>query len=300
MRSVVNRLYNSPLALLLGTGALLGLNFPFGKLAMAEAIAPSLWASVISLGAGVALLIIAKVSEPPPERTTGLARFAIISGFISYVMPNLLIFTVIPKIGSGMAGIMFALSPVATAMLSLLLNVRPPNRFGVLGISLGLLGAALIVWGKSRGVGQGVSLWLLLALAVPLFLAVGNVYRSLAWPQGVGPKLLGSLTNLASVPFLIAIALVLGDSLNPSVLMHRPILLLAQLAASTATFTMFFRLQQIGGPTYLSQIGYVAAAVSLFIGVGVFGEYYPAAVWIGAAIIVVGIGLATYSTRRPE
>ena len=89
-----------------------------------------------------------------------------------------------------------ALSPVGTAMLSLLLNVRPPNRFGLLGISLGLLGAALIVWGKSSGAGQGVSLWLLLALAVPLFLAVGNVYRSIAWPQGVGPKLLGSLTKI--------------------------------------------------------------------------------------------------------
>ena len=100
MRSVTNRLYDSSLALLLGTGATLGLNFPFGKLAMAERISPPLWAAVISLGAGLALLVIANVSEPPLEHSTGLARFAIISGFISYVMPNLLTFTVIPKIGS--------------------------------------------------------------------------------------------------------------------------------------------------------------------------------------------------------
>ena len=37
----------------------------------------------------------------------------------------------------------------------------------------------------------------------------------------------------------------------------------AQLAVSTVVFLMFFRLQQIGGPTYLSQIGYVAAAVGV-------------------------------------
>lgn len=296
----MKKFYDSPVALLLGTGATLGLNFPFGKLAMAEHIAPPLWAAVISLGAGLALFFIAKVSEPQPELPVGLARFAIISGLISYVAPNLLTFTVIPKIGSGMAGIMFALSPVVTAVLSLLLGVRPPNKFGLIGIAFGLFGAALIVWGKTSAAGPGISLWLLLGLAIPLFLAAGNVYRSLAWPKGVGPKLLGSLTNLASVPFLVAIALVLGERLDLADLMRIPVLLTAQLAASTAMFTMFFRLQQIGGPTYLSQIGYVAAAVSLLVGVGAFGEFYPASVWIGAAIIFLGIGLTTYSARSPK
>ena len=37
-------------------------------------------------------------------------------------------------------------------------------------------------------------------------------------------------------------------------------------------YLMFFRLQAEGGPTYLTQIGYVAAAVGAGIGVGVLGE----------------------------
>jgi drug/metabolite transporter (DMT)-like permease len=63
-------------------------------------------------------------------------------------------------------------------------------------------------------------------------------------------------------------------------------------------FLMFFRLQQIGGPTYLSQIGYVAAAVGVVIGVTWLGETYPAGVWTGTAIIAGGIALATFAQFR--
>jgi hypothetical protein len=49
---------NRPLFLLIGTGAMLGLNFPIGKLAIAAGVNPALWAAVISLGAGLAMLAI--------------------------------------------------------------------------------------------------------------------------------------------------------------------------------------------------------------------------------------------------
>ena len=69
----------------------------------------------------------------------------------------------------------------------------------------------------------------------------------------------------------------------------------AQLAVSTVMFLMFFRLQQIVGPTYLSQIGYVAAPVGVVIGVAYFGETYPTTVWIGAGVIAAGIALSTWA-----
>ena len=42
-----------------------------------------------------------------------------------------------------------------------------------------------------------------------------------------------------------------------------------QVAVSAVMFVMFFRLQQVGGPTCLGQVGYVAAAVGVGVGVGV-------------------------------
>jgi drug/metabolite transporter (DMT)-like permease len=289
---------NNKFLLLLGTGAALGLNFPLGKLAMTAGINPALWAAVISLGAGLALLIAASLSEVKRPNAKSTLRFALVSGFISYVVPNFLTFTVIPKIGSGLAAIMFALSPVVTAFLSLLLRVRPPNFMGLAGIVIGLGGAMTIILSRNGDFEGDGLIWILAALLIPVFLGAGNVYRTLAWPEGASPRKLAAHTNLAAVPFLAAAAIFRTGTLDLAPLAAVSGLVLAQLAVSTTMFLMFFRLQQIGGPTYLSQIGYVAAAVGVLIGVAFLGETYPLNVWIGAGVIALGIILSTLSARK--
>ncbi|TIU06693.1 MAG: hypothetical protein E5W40_19025, partial [Mesorhizobium sp.] len=44
---------------------------------------------------------------------------------------------------------------------------------------------------------------------------------------------------------------------------------------------------------YLSQIGYVAAAVGLFAGTIVLGEHYQLLTWAGAIIITAGVFITT-------
>jgi drug/metabolite transporter (DMT)-like permease len=289
---------NRPFFLLIGTGAALGLNFPLGKLAMGQGVNPALWAALISFGAGLSLLLITHFTESKAIASAPVAKFAIVSGFISYVVPNFLTFLVIPKIGSGLAAIMFALSPVATALLSTILRVRPPNALGITGIALGLAGALVIIFSKNTNVGDPNSLWIFYALLIPVFLAVGNVYRTLAWPKGVSPRSLASKTNLAAVPFLLAATFIQTNAIDVNSLATIPILIAAQVTVSTIMFLMFFRLQQIGGPTYLSQIGYVAAAVGVVVGVTVLGESYPLSVWVGSGIVAVGIALSTLGQMR--
>ena len=287
-----------PVALLLGTGALLGLNFPLGKVAMAAGIGPALWAAAISLGAGLAVAASALVIEGRRPIEKSLLGFSVVSGLVSYVMPNLLTFTVIPRIGSGLTAIMFALSPVVTASLSIALRVRPPRLLGVLGIAVGLAGAVLIITARDPNFSGAGPRWLFVALLIPVFLGIGNVYRTLAWPPGASPMRLAATSNLAAVPPLLLAASLLQPGLDLAPLGAAPGILAAQVAVSSAMFLMFFRLQQIGGPTYLSQIGYVAAAVGLVIGVTVFGESYPARVWAGASFIAVGIALSTLAQFR--
>jgi drug/metabolite transporter (DMT)-like permease len=287
---------NRPLLLLLGTGAALGCNFPLGKLAAAQGINPALWAAVISGGAGLIMLLVSRLAEGPSTAAPVL-RFSLVSGFISYVVPNFLTFAAIPHLGSGLVAVMFALSPVVTALLSIVLKVRPPSMLGLAGIGVGLVGAIAIIVARNSGLDGGQSAWLLLAALVPVSLGLGNVYRTLAWPRGAGPIRLAALTNLAAVGPLLALAWAL-DGLDLPALLAVPGLVSLQLLASSLMFLMFFRLQQEGGPTYLSQIGYVAAAVGAGIGVGVLGESYPAGVWAGVAIVAAGIGLTTLAQLR--
>ena len=61
-----------------------------------------------------------------------------------------------------------------------------------------------------------------------------------------------------------------------------PLLVLAQVASASAMFVFFFRLQAVGGPVYLSQIGYVGAAVGLVSGTLLLGERYQLLTWLGA------------------
>ncbi|HUR43237.1 MAG TPA: DMT family transporter [Aestuariivirga sp.] len=289
---------NRPLLLLLGAGAALGLNFPLGKLAMAAGVDPALWAAMISVGAGLAMAIVAALAERGHQRGAPVLRYAIVSGFFSYVMPNFLTFSAIPKIGSGLAAIMYALSPVVTALLSILFRVRPPSLLGVIGIAIGLLGALIIIIYRNADFSSGSSLWLLAALLVPVFLGVGNIYRTLAWPKGAGPQRLAAMTNLAAVPPLCALAIAEGGGIDLAPLAAVPGLAALQIAVSTIMFLMLFQLQQLGGPTYLSQIGYVAAAVGVVVGVAYLGESYPASVWVGAGVIAIGIALSTIAQIR--
>ena len=62
----------------------------------------------------------------------------------------------------------------------------------------------------------------------------------------------------------------------------------------------FFRLQAVGGPVYLSQIGYVAAAIALVSGIFFLGERYQLLTWIGAAIIVVGVVMTTKAQMQKQ
>jgi drug/metabolite transporter (DMT)-like permease len=289
---------NKPLLLLIGTGAALGLNFPLGKLALQAGIEPLLWAAFISLGAGLALLIVTLARSGRPVLSRAFLTFALVSGLLSYVVPNGLTFTVIPRIGSGLAAIMFALSPVFTAALSVVLNVRPPNRMGLAGIAAGFVGALMIVFAQNREIAFSDAIWLFMALLIPLFLAAGNLYRTMGWPEGAAPESLAASTNLAAVPILLGLETLIAGRVDTLPLFNVPLLAFAQLVVSIAMFLMFFRLQQLGGPTYLSQIGYVAAAVGVFIGVAWLGETYPPGVWTGAAVVLAGIALSTLAQAR--
>jgi drug/metabolite transporter (DMT)-like permease len=289
---------NHPIGLLLVTGLAFGCNFPLGKLAVEAGVSPALWAVVICLGAGVTVLVAARLfEETRPQPAPGLLRYAVTSSLISNVIPLALTLSAMPHIGAGLTAVLVATSPISTALLSMLFKVRPPQLLDLAGLVLGLVGAVIIVVARNQFLTAGSSVWLMAAASIPLFLGAGNVYRSLAWPRGAGPMRLGAAVNLAAVPPLLVLAGLQGG-LDLTVLARVPALAVAQLAAATLMYLTFFRLQAVGGPTYLSQIGYVAAVVGVGVGVGLLGERYPPSVWLGIAVIALGIVLTSLSQRR--
>jgi drug/metabolite transporter (DMT)-like permease len=285
---------NQKLLLLLATGCALGLNFPLGKLAGAAGIDPLVWALLIASLPGSVLLLVNGVADRSAWNLRQLLPFAGVSGLLAYVIPNALTFSAIPQIGSGLASLMFALSPVTTATLSGLLGVRPPNRAMQAGIALGFLGALVIILSRNTISFPGDGRWLYIALVIPVSLALGNVHRTACWPAGVAPLRLAAASNLCAAPLLAGLTLALRGHIDVQPMLDNLHLVAAQIAVSLAMFAFFFRLQWVGGPTYLSQIGYVSAAVGLAAGTLLLGETYPWGVWAGAGLVVAGIVVATF------
>lgn len=281
----------TPAALLLITGTLIGLNFPLGKIAGEAGVSPMIWALLISLGAALVLLpllVVTRALAFPPLR---VVRYTVISALVSFIAPNLLVFTVIPHAGAGYTGLMFALSPVFTLMLASLFNLKTPGCVGRLGISIGLAGAVVVSLTRATNPEGPAVEWLLAALAIPAALAIGNVYRTLDWPDGVSPNVLAFWGHAFSSALLMSLLLVTRGTVPLNEIEPAAGAAFVQILVAGMTFPAFFRLQQKGGPVLLSQIGYVAAAVGLIAATVFLGERYSLMTWLGAGIIAVGIAI---------
>jgi drug/metabolite transporter (DMT)-like permease len=291
-------IWNSAVGLLLVTGTLLGLSLPFGKLSGAAGVAPVIWAFVISFGAGAVLLTALLIRGQARWPDASKLRYFLITATISYAFPNLLIMSAIPHLGAGFTGIMFTLSPVITLTLSVVLRMKRPSALGIAGIAVGLVGALVVSLTRGEAGRPAEPIWVVIGLLIPLSLACGNIYRTLDWPKDAGPIELAAGSHLAAAAMLVVISLVINGGVPLGPLAGVPLLTLAQAAAAAAMFAFFFRLQAVGGPVYLSQIGYVAAALGLVAGTVFLGERYQLATWAGAAVIMAGVAMTTRAQAR--
>ena len=290
-------LLQSPALLLLAVGTLLGLNFPLGKLAQAAQVPAVLWAALISLGASSLLGAWLLLRRRPVVCDAQHARYFVITALVSYALPNLLVLAAMAHLGSGPTAMMFTLSPLFTALLSSLAGLRAPARLEYWGIAIGFGGALLVALARGEAGRPAAWLWVGVGLLIPLLLALGNVYRSLDWPPRADATWLAVGSHGVAALLLLALCALTGAWRGLPALAGVPWLAAAQVAAAVLMFPLFFRLQALGGPVLLSQIGTVGAGVGVAVGAGLLGERYPPLVWGGVALIALGIGLTVWARR---
>jgi drug/metabolite transporter (DMT)-like permease len=290
---------HSPAALLLAVGALLGVNFPLGKLSVAAGVPPLVWSALISAGGALVLgtaLLARRI--PLPLDLRHLRYFAVVA-VVSYALPNALVYTAIPHLGSAYAAILFTLSPMFTVVFSMAARLRWPKRLEFAGIVIGFAGTLLVASARGEA-GRTVDwFWVGIGVLVPLSLALGNVYRTIDLPKGTPALVLAVGSNAVAALLLIVTAAAAGTLGGVAALSAVPGVALLQVAASAAMFALFFQLQVVGGPVTLSQIGTVGAAVGVIAGTIGLGERYATIVWIGIAIIALGVSLTVRARLKP-
>jgi drug/metabolite transporter (DMT)-like permease len=290
----------TPAGLLIIVGALLGANFPIGKIASGAGVPGLVWAALLSVSAATALGLWMLVRGKSVPLDAQHLRYFAVTALTAYAIPNTLVFAAIPHLGAGLTSVFYALSPIVTLALAALARLRKPSRLELAGLAIGFAGAMLVVSGRGEIGRPADMIWLAAAALVPVSLAIGNVYRTLDWPDNADPLWLAVGSHIIAGLVLSMLAMMLFQPAQIASVTQVPGAALAQAAASTLMLPLFFRLQRVGGPVTLSQIGIVAAAVGVGIGAIVFGERYAPVVWIGVVVIATGVSLTVIARMREE
>lgn len=293
-------LLQSPGVLLALVGALLGLNFPLGKLAAAAGVPTLLWTTLVAASAALVLGVVLLVGRRGIKLNAHHLRYFLITAIISNALPNSLVFAAIPYIGSGLTSILVSLSPLLTLLLSVLVGLKRPRRLEVIALAVGLIGGLLVVSGRGEAGRPAEIAWLIAGLTIPLMLACGNVYRTVDWPKNTDTLWLAVGTNLAAAIILLVATLATLGPGSLAALGKAPGVALAQVVVSPLFYSLYFQLQRVGGPVTLSQSGTVAAAVSVGVGTLLLGERYLGVVWLGVVVIAVGIALTVIDKMRKD
>lgn len=291
------------LVCLLAVGGLIGLSTNLAKLAAEAGVAP-LAQLAWSLSAASMLLALAGGLRGRGPDSPPILRYSLEAGLVSMAAPNLILFAAIPRVGAAYAILAMAFPPFLTYLGALLLGVERPQARRALGVALSLVGALVLALYKLDD--PAVSgLWVAATLVVPVLLAAGNLYRTLRWPVGAtSPELavgmLGASGVLLVIVGLVAtLAGVQEEGLALTVpLATKPVLIVAlQSLVFASTYWIFFVLQRVGGPVYLSLLGSVACVVGVPLAVVLFDEPLPEGLWTATALITVGVALLTVPGR---
>lgn len=287
-----------PLICLLVGGALLGISTNVAKYAGEIGLSPLAFLFWSIAGAATILLVIALLRHELPPLNKRSFEYYFISALVSVAGSNLLFFSAIPHVGAGFVALIISLPPLLTYLGALALGMERFQTVRALGVAAALAGAGVLAARKFSAPDASV-FWILIALCGPVLLAIGNLYRTLRWPEGASPNALAPGMLIAAVVLLGATSILPDFSLTVPLGGFLPLgLITLQAFIFAGQFQLLFLLQKTGGPVLLSLLGSVGAIVGVPVAVFLQGESPPDGLILGASLIALGVALVTWGGMK--
>ncbi|MDY0883155.1 DMT family transporter [Dongia soli] len=280
-----------PLGCLVTVGSLLGVTANLVKVAHRFDLPLLGFVFWSVLFAGLILVLISALARQAPRLSCHHIEYYLFSGLVSIGLPNALSFSAVPHVGVSFISLATAFPPLVTYLLALGMHMERYQWQRALGVFCGLAGALALALSQSwREPASWI--WVLAAFAAPILLSIGNIYRTRRWPAGATSLSLAPGMLLGGALVLFGAAWLSSTSLGFQAYDRAALLLLAcQSLIIAITYILFFFLQYVAGPVYLSQIGSVAAIVGSLIAILVLGESASYVLLIAAIFILVGVFL---------
>lgn len=274
--------------LLLTNGGLLAITLMLSRMAQSQGLSPVAYGFWMSLG-GAFLLSMFAGKQLSSLLNSRVVRYSAIAGLVSLAAPQLMIFIAVSHIGAGLASIVYALPVLLTFLLARALGLEARSPLRMFGVIIGALGAALLLWPGDGGLPLSSLPWMALALVAPVFLAIGNIYRSVAWPENVSPKALAAGMLIAATILFALVAMVFGSDLRAWRHDGLSAILPLQAVIAALQFLAYFALQRVAVPVIFSLLGHVALVFGLLLGMIFLGESYS--ILVLGAVFLMGVGL---------
>lgn len=282
-----------PFACLLGGGGLIGISTNLAKYAGEIGVTPLAFLFWSITGAAAILLIVALIRHELPPLNARSFEYYFVAALISVAGSNLLLFSAIPHVGAGFVALIISLPPLLTYLGVLALRMEQFNIVRALGVAAALLGAGVLA-ARKFSTPDASTFWILIALCGPVLLAIGNIYRTLRWPDKASPSALAPGMLIAASLLLLSFSVLPNFSVNMPLDWVQLGLIGIQAAVFAGQFLLLFLLQKTGGPVLLSLLGSVGAVVGVPVAIFLQGEMPPEGLFLGASLIALGVGLVTW------
>lgn len=279
--------------MLLVAAVLYGGIFPVNRLAaeagwpaVGFALVPALLGGLVLAGAGLALG--ARLSFAPKA----LLADVVIGGLVIGLPIGILV-TAAQHLPASTLTLVLCLSPILTLAIATLTGSERFDKSVLLGMVMGTLGIALMVWPDSGALGAGGVRWFLLALIAPVMFATANNCAVWLRPPAAPAVSMAAGTLLGGALVAAIVVLGIGASVLP-VEMGRAQLLPLGLSTliNAVFFWLFFRLVAAIGPARFSIFNYFAVAAGIMWSMVVFREIPVPIFWVAAALMLIGMHLA--------
>ncbi len=283
-----------PFVCLLVGGALIGISTNLAKYAGDLGMTPLAFLFWSITGAALILWVVALIRQELPPLSARSFEYYFVAALISVAGSNLLLFSAIPHVGAGFVALIISLPPLLTYLGALLLRMERFTIMRAFGVAAALMGAGVLALRKFTTPDASV-FWILIALCGPVLLAIGNIYRTLRWPDNASPSALAPGMLIAAALLLLAFSAVPNFSVTVPLGEWLPLgLIVIQAGVFAGQFLLLFLLQKTGGPVLLSLLGSVGAIVGVPVAIFLQGESPPSGLFLGASLIALGVALVTW------
>ncbi|WP_286740435.1 DMT family transporter [Psychrobacter sp. UBA3068] len=283
-----------PFICLLVGGALIGISTNLAKYAGEVGVTPLAFLFWSITGAAVILWVIAFIRQELPPLSARSFEYYFVAALISVAGSNLLLFSAIPHVGAGFVALIISLPPLLTYLGALTLRMERFSIIRALGVAAALMGAGVLAIRKFSAPDASI-FWIVIALCGPVLLAIGNIYRTLRWPDKASPSALAPGMLMAAALLLLMFSALPNFSVTVSIKEWLPLgVITIQAGVFAGQFLLLFVLQKTGGPVLLSLLGSVGAVVGVPVAIFLQGESPPAGLFLGASLIALGVALVTW------